>query len=570
VCVPKILELLRKYIELSFPETLDSAVGRSHWIFRWWHYRRLHWFLGWRFCAFVVGAAPLAKELEEFWSRLGFAMIQGYGLTETAPVVAFNNPFDTKEGTVGMPIAGVEVKIAPDGEILVRGENVTPGYYQAPSETASAFENGWFHTGDIGNFDDTGHLIVRGRKKEMIVTPEGLNVFPEDVEDVLNRAAGVKESAVVGPDQVHAVLVLADGVDPNEVVLRANQQLEAHQRIRGVSVWPGERLPRTESTHKLKRKEIQTWTETGQAISKPGLGGDTLIDLLRRYAPDRSISPGSTLDQLGLSSLDRVELMLDLERKLGISIDEALLTGSRTVSTLEEISAPPVPTPFPTWNRLWFARAIRRAALSAVFLPFVRIFAHAHISGREHLASLRGPVIFAPNHQSHLDTPLILSALPRRYRYKVAPAIWKEYFDAYFSPGSHTLYERLRDSLLYHLVVLFFNVFPIPQTQAGAGQSLRYLGELISENWSILFFPEGERTEAGEIKTFQAGIGLIAARLGIPVVPIRLRGVEKVLHRGVHWPHPGPVEVRFGPPLHLKGEDYAALAKLVEEAVLSL
>jgi len=570
VCVPKILELLRKYIQLSFPETVDPAPSSSHWIFRWWHHRRLHWFLGWRFCAFVVGAAPLAKDLEEFWSRLGFSMVQGYGLTETAPIVAFNNPFDTKEGTVGTPIVGVEVKIAPDGEILVRGENVTPGYYQAPPETASAFENGWFHTGDIGSFDDTGHLIVRGRKREMIVTPEGLNVFPEDVEDVLNRVAGVKESAVVGPDQVHAVLVLADGVDPNEVVLRANQRLEAHQRIRGVSIWPDERLPRTESTHKLKRKEIQTWIESGQSISKPRLTEDTVIDLVRHYAPDSSIPPGSTLDQLGLSSLDRVELMLDLERKLGISIDEAMLTGSRTVSALEEISALPAAEQFPKWNRLWIARAIRHAALTAIFLPFVRIFARAHISGREHLASLHGPVIFAPNHQSHLDTPLILSALPRPYRYKVAPAMWKEFFGAYFSPEHYARYERLRDSLAYHLVVLFFNAFPIPQTQAGAGQSLRYLGDLVSENWSILFFPEGERTEAGEIKTFQPGIGLIAARLGIPVVPVRLRGVEKVLHRGVYWPHRGPVEVKFGPPLHLKGGDPVALAKLVEEAVLAL
>ena len=357
VCVPKILELLRKYIQLSFPETVDPAPASLHWIFRWWHHRRLHWFLGWRFCAFVIGAAPLAKELEEFWSRLGFAMVQGYGLTETAPIVAFNNPFDTKEGTVGTPIVGVEVKIAPDGEILVRGENVTPGYYQAPSETAAAFENGWFRTGDIGNFDDSGHLIVRGRKKEIIVTPEGMNVFPEDVEDVLNRLPGVRESAVVGPDHVHAVLVLADGADPHEAVLQANQQLEAHQRIRGVSVWPAERLPRTESTHKLKRKEIQTWIETGQSISKQDLGGETMIDLLQRYAPDRTISPDSALDQLGLSSLDRVELMLDLERKLGITIDEALLTGNRTVSALEQISAPPVGTQFPTWNRLWFARA---------------------------------------------------------------------------------------------------------------------------------------------------------------------------------------------------------------------
>jgi long-chain acyl-CoA synthetase len=148
--------------------------------------------------------------------------------------------------------------------------------------------------------------------------------------------------------------------------------------------------------------------------------------------------------------------------------------------------------------------------------------------------------------------------------------MWKEYFDGHFSPSRHTRYEWFRDTLLYGLVALFFNAFPIPQTEAGARQSLRYLGDLVSDNWSILFFPEGERTEVGEIKPFQPGIGLIAARLRIPVIPIRLRGVEKVLHRHAPWPRPGHVEIVFGPPLHLKGQDYAALAKQVEGAVLAL
>jgi long-chain acyl-CoA synthetase len=570
VAVPKILEMLRKYIVLQFPETANAPRVTSHWIFRWWRYRRLHRTLGWKFWAFVVGAAPLARELEDFWSRLGFAVIQGYGLTETAPVVAFNNPFDIKEGTVGKPVAGVEVKIAPDGEILVRGESVTSGYYEAPSQTASAFEDGWFHTGDIGILDNAGNLTIRGRKKEMIVTPEGLKVFPEDVEDVLNRVPGVRESAVVGRDRVHAVLVLHNSVDPDEIVRRANLQLEDHQRIRGVSIWSGDRLPRTEGTQKLKHGEIMAWVEAGRSAPVTVSSGGEMIDLLGRYAPDRTITPETTLDQLGLSSLDRVELMLDLEEQLDISIDESLLTGTRTISALDEMNTPPSAPEFPAWNRVWFARIIRRVMLSALFVPFVRMIAHARISGREHLASLQGPVIFAPNHQSHLDTPLILSALPSRYRFRVAPAMWKEYFDAHFAPNRHTRYEWFRDSLAYWLVALFFNAFPIPQSEAGTRQSLRYLGDLVSDNWSVLFFPEGERTEAGEVKPFQPGIGLIAGRLRVPVVPVRLRGVDKILHRHTQWPKPGRVEITFGSPLYLTGQDYAALAKQVEEAVLAL
>jgi long-chain acyl-CoA synthetase len=148
--------------------------------------------------------------------------------------------------------------------------------------------------------------------------------------------------------------------------------------------------------------------------------------------------------------------------------------------------------------------------------------------------------------------------------------MWKEYFDGHFSASRHTGYEWFRDSFLYWLVALFFNAFPIPQTEAGARQSLRYLGDLVGDSWSILFFPEGERTEAGEIKPFQPGIGLIAGRLGVPVVPIRLRGLEKILHRHARWPRPGHVEIAFGPPLYLKGQDYAALAKQLQQAVLAL
>jgi long-chain acyl-CoA synthetase len=120
-----------------------------------------------------VGAAPLDAELEEFWSARGFAVIQGYGLTETAPIVSVTHPFHIQAGSVGKAIAGVDVKIAPDGEILVRGENVTGGYFEAEAETAQAFEGGWFHTGDIGEIGPDGRLFIRGRKKEVIVTPEG-------------------------------------------------------------------------------------------------------------------------------------------------------------------------------------------------------------------------------------------------------------------------------------------------------------------------------------------------------------------------------------------------------------
>jgi hypothetical protein len=162
---------------------------------------------GLKFWAFVVGAAPLPPDVEEFWRRLGFAVVQGYGLTETAPIVTLNHRSRRARVRSARRFQGVEIRIADDGEILVRGENVTSGYYvadQSPEpkaqspETASSTAKGWLHTGDIGERDEQGRLFIKGRKKEMIVTPDGLNVFPEDVERVLDEQPGVRESAVVG------------------------------------------------------------------------------------------------------------------------------------------------------------------------------------------------------------------------------------------------------------------------------------------------------------------------------------------------------------------------------------
>ena len=195
--------------------------------------------------------------------------MQGYGLTETAPIITFSHPFHVRLGTAGKPLEGADVRIAPDGEILVRGDLVTPGYFESPEQTAAAFEDGWFHTGDIGELDAEGYLTIRGRKKEMIATPEGLKVFPGDVEHVLNQIPGVRDSAVIGKDQVHAVLVLEPGENADEIVRQANQRLEPQQRIRSVSVWSEGQLPRTASTRKLRRAEIAERVIRGRDKSSP-------------------------------------------------------------------------------------------------------------------------------------------------------------------------------------------------------------------------------------------------------------------------------------------------------------
>jgi 1-acyl-sn-glycerol-3-phosphate acyltransferase len=210
------------------------------------------------------------------------------------------------------------------------------------------------------------------------------------------------------------------------------------------------------------------------------------------------------------------------------------------------------------------ARAARRIFLPGFLLPLSRIFAHVHAHGLEHLKDLQPPVIFAANHQSYMDVPGILDALPARWRYRVAPAMRKEFFDDHFHGRSFT------NSLNYYLSTLFFNCFPIPQREPGALATLRYIGELSNDKWCLLIFPEGKVTRTGEIAPFQPGVGIIASKLGIPVVPIRIVGMDHVLHETWRMARPGRVEITFGSALHLAGDDYLALARQVEAAVRKL
>jgi long-chain acyl-CoA synthetase len=163
---------------------------------RWWTFREIHGMFGWKFWAFVSGGATLNPDTEEFWQRLGFAAIQGYGMTETASLVSVNHPFKQDRGSIGKVLPGQEVKLAEDGEILVHGENVSPGYWKDAGQSSAA-EGGWFHTGDVGEIDESGNLYFKGRKKEVIVTSAGVNIYPSDIELLLGRQPEIKASMVI-------------------------------------------------------------------------------------------------------------------------------------------------------------------------------------------------------------------------------------------------------------------------------------------------------------------------------------------------------------------------------------
>ena len=343
------------------------------------------------------------------------------------------------------------MKIAADGEILVRGENVTTGYFNAADETAQAFEDGWFHTGDIGEIGQDGQLFIRGRKKEMIVTPEGLNVFPEDVERVLNHMPGVRDSAVVGvttggQERVHAALVLEPGIDRTrwsrcERAAGRSSEDPTRRRVAGARAAANRRDPEVEA-----RGDSRSGCATRRAAARGAGGTDKLTELSPSTQAATNLSTATTIDELGLSSLERVELMVALEDAFQTQINEGAFSGARDVGQLRALVEGAATGEIGRRSsRSTSRRGIGRCRLAPSaaracptwLLPLARVFAWTARRGARASRAIDGPVIFAANHQSHMDTPVILAALPPRFRYRLA-ARWRRSFSSRISFPSST------------------------------------------------------------------------------------------------------------------------------------
>jgi long-chain acyl-CoA synthetase len=590
VTVPRLLDTLREAVERretaggradDFRRRFERAAGVSF-VKRMWLFRRIHARFGWKFWAFVSGGASLSEETERFWRRLGFAVLQGYGMTETASLITVNHPFKQGRGSVGKTLPGQEIRLDEHGEILVRGANVSPGYWSGGVKPLADAE-GWLHTGDLGEMDAAGNIYFKGRKKDVIVTAAGLNIHPEDLEAALLRQPEVRACAVVGIEDERkgtepvAVLIMRDErADASLAVARANDTLARHQQMRRWHVWPEADFPRT-ATHKVRKREIVERLKHEAERARGGANGGG-GNGSSAAAPDSSLIPslipalaarvggasGARLDassnlatDLKLDSLGRVELLSALEDRYQIEIDEAAFTAATTLGDIEKIvqeGATEQDTaarayPYPSWTQSTPVRWLRIAIFYTVVLPITSILCRVGVRGREHLRNLRGPVLFVSNHITYFDHALILSALPGRYRRNFAIAMEGERLRRWRrSPDGAGVFTRLRRLAQYVLTVVIFNTFPLPQ-KSGFRRSFAYAGESVDRGYSVLVFPEGTRTEDGRLNPFMAGTGLLAAQLGVPVVPVRIDGLYELKRAGRRgFARPGAVTVAFGAP----------------------
>jgi len=600
VSVPRVLQSLKQKIERdlqdcgkadAFHRRFQSS-EKEHFLRRWWTFRAIRRQFGWKFLAFISGGAALDSESEEFWGRLGYAVIQGYGLTETTSLISVNHPFRLGKGSIGKVLPGREVKLADDGEILVRGGGVASGYWdgrhaQSVSDEHIQDEQGWYRTGDIGALDEAGNLYFKGRKKEVIVTPGGTNVYPEDLEAALRGQPEVQDCVVVGMErggnaEPCAVVILRGGegrkVSLEDVVQRANESLAEYQRMRMWVEWPEQDFPRT-NTQKPRRNVIR---EAAQAqlneTHAEGSANRPLAELIARVT-GRSVGPlreDASLDSdLGLSSLDRVELLSTLEDRYQVDLSETRFSAVRTVRDLERMlrgeAAPSAAYHYPGWVLRWPVTWLRLAAHYLLMRPAIVLLGWPRIEGREHLRGVTGPLLLVSNHVADVDAGFILTALPARMRHRVATATGGEALEALRTPASDRgLFARMYDRLQWMLGVTLLNLFPLPR-EAGFRRSFAYAGAAVDRGYSILVFPEGRHTTDGKMNPFRAGIGLLAGNLGIPVLPMRIDGLFEVKQAGRRFAAPWKIRVRIGNPMKFQpGADPQEIAEQLQRAVEKL
>ncbi len=359
--VPRVLALLRTHLEAAHTGLAERAVGSQKlnpWL-RWWRFRAVHREFGLKFWAFVSGGGALPGPLEQFWNALGFVLVQGYGMTETTALITLNHPFHVAKGTIGKPLAGREVKLAPDGEVLVRGAVISSATWSGGAMRPR--EDEWLATGDIAERQETGDLRFMGRKSEIIVTSSGLNIHPEDIEAVIEEQPEIAACAVVametplGPEPCAVLACRGSGEHIEEAIERANARLAEFQRISRWVLWPEPDLPRT-STGKVRRKPVAAWLARIQTAASTVSNGvahtaaegafapssDWLLALIAQITGENHVGVGDELrltEDLHLDSLGRVQLSAAIEERLGVVSGSGLLEEVQTLGELRRLVA---------------------------------------------------------------------------------------------------------------------------------------------------------------------------------------------------------------------------------------
>jgi long-chain acyl-CoA synthetase len=578
---------------------------------------------------FGVGGAKMNEDSAEFISRMGFTILEGYGLTETSPIVTFNPLRKQKIGSVGTVIPGVELRILnPDekgvGEALIKGPNIMKGYYKNEEATREVLKEEWFYSGDLGYLDKEGYLYLYGRRKSLIVLSSGKNISYEEVESYYSKSLFIKELCVLavgkmGEEKLMAVIVpdVEHFLKMREVNIywkikwdleNLTRQYSAYKRIMGfiVTKYP---LPRT-SLGELKRFEVQEKYmdeligKAGRLLEKKEISKEDkqilstetskqIIEIL-----NKQIKTGKTIQledhlelDLGIDSLGRVELMVEMEKAFNVDIADSMMAKVFTVkelvgmvrklSTKEIISEKKKPLPK---SLLWHDILQKKPAenitetidispglvsriftliFGTLFHILLKLVWRIKIVGKKELP-LRENFILCPNHSSFMDGFVIAASVPVNLKRKMFFLGFRDYFKVPIIRNIIKLIRIIPIDSATHLI--------------DAMQACAYV---LNNGKSMCIFPEGARTIDGEIKEFKKGIGILAKELNVRLVPVYIKGTYGAWSRTVRFPKSFSISVIFGKPqdtneLIIKGielgavDDYDAVAIGIKEEVVKL
>ena len=577
-------------------------------------FRKIHDTLGSKMRYLVTGGSRFDPAIARDFHHLGIDVMQAYGLTETCAAVCANPPGNIVIGSVGPAMKGVEARILDPqpqedagpavGEVLLRGPVVMKGYWNRPDATAAAIRDGWFYTGDLGYFDAHGNLFLTGRKKELIVLSNGKNIYPEEIEAHYGKAQFIKEIAVVGlegkpgeGDRLHAVIVPNFDVLRRKKIVNAKEvirfeieglspQIASSKRIGSYEIWQ-EDLPRT-TTRKIKRFEVEKRVKANQArkladdselraekpltademawLDQPEVQrGLTIVRLAARGAP-RDLRPGHNLElDLGLDSMQRVELLSHLEEELGGNIEESRLAEIYTVrdllgAVLESAAGGGVPgsrTTFAGWKAILaedptdpevLALKGPQPAFETVWYPLSRIIQmmsrdlfHLRVSGLEHLPQ-HGPFILSSNHQSYIDPVIMTSVLP------------KNIMENSFAVGTSEIFGEgfmRRLARWLRVIVVDPDANLVPAMRAGA------FG--LKQGRVLILYPEGERSIDGTPRIFKKGAAILSIHMQVPIVPVAIEGFYDAWPRGKKFFQKlSRLQIVFGEPIFPPPESAAS------------
>lgn len=520
----------------------------------------------------VCGGAPIDGEIVKLFKTLGFEILEGYGMTETSPMITFTRPGKIKPGVPGHLLPGIQIKFVDD-EIVVQGKNVMQGYYNKPEETAEVIKDGWLHTGDLGYLDDEGFLHITGRKKEIIVLPNGKNINPEEMELLIMRqSAFVKEAGVFMKDGVLQAVILPDFRKMNEagtgdieeyirwrVIDQLNKSVAPYKKILKFHISAVE-LPKTR-IGKIKRFILPDMAgdKKHQEADEPKIREYQAIKKFLEDETQQTVHPNDHLElDLALDSLGKVSLSYFIETAFGVEIPEGSLSEYQSVAQLAEhlhqkktrLNSEGI-----SWSNIlkekvklnlpksWFTHNMFRNIFQVLFTLLMRVKAKGVENLPDHAC------IIAPNHQSVIDGFLVVSFLKRKFMKNTYVYAKEKHFS---NPVLRFLANR--------------NNIILVDVNKDLKLSIQKLAEVLKKGKNLMIFPEGTRTLTGRLGEFKQTFAILSQELKVPVVPVAIKGSYDILPSGARFPRLfRKVSVEFLTPVYPDNHTYDSLRNLIQE-----